>query len=339
VSMAQVLPYDDQVKWPRAFPHTTIDGYTPDYLAAKARVSVQHVMLDSGMKISYFTDGDKSGTPMLCLHGGGESKWMWLQKKPIDGVYMIAIDRPGYGDSDAPQMKVMKYTFEHILKDMGEFMDKLGIDKFVVCGFSIGTSWAQQLAVVYPQRVRSLVLFGTMADTGHPDCSKQMASQIGKPPKIMDPNGGCLGFVLRGSFSAPVKDYQKYDFTAPTKDDSKDPRCAPRWREWIQDPFWVQMKVDDHLGFNRSDALLGDAYRTLFKAWPHDVKKIACPVHAFSGEFDKDMGSTSPYAAEFVKACVPHAVVEFIRGCGHASTVFPTEATRSRIQKALKDLP
>ena len=47
------------------------------------------------------------------------------------------------------------------------------------------------------------------------------------------------------------------------------------------------MKVDDCLGFNRPDALLGDAYRSLFGAWPFDVTKITCPVYIFSGEGDK----------------------------------------------------
>ena len=127
----------------------------------------------------------------------------------------------------------------------------------------------------------------------------------------------------------------RYDFTAPTKDDAKDPRCAARFQSWIHDPFWCAMKVDDCLGFNRPDALLGDAYRSLFGSWTYDTKKITCPVYVFPGEFDIDMGSSNPYAADFVKACVPHAVVEVIPGSGHASVVSPNEDTRERIAKAI----
>ena len=47
------------------------------------------------------------------------------------------------------------------------------------------------------------------------------------------------------------------------------------------------MKVDDSLGFNRPDALLGDAYRSLFRTWPFDVTEITCPVYIYSGEGDK----------------------------------------------------
>ena len=258
LSESKILPEN---KWPRLpfGKHSKVDGYSPEYLARKAQVQTEFVTLSSGVKWAYFQEGDRSGVPLLCLHGGGESKWMWLQKEPIPGVWMIALDRPGYGDSGDPPMKQVEYTFEHILKDIGEFCDKLGIDQFVPCGFSIGTSWAMQTAVYYPKRVRGIILFGTMADTGHPDCPKKLVSKIGKPPKIMDPNGGCLGFILRGAFSGPCKEYQKYNFSAPIKDDAKDPRCATRFQEWMNDPFWVAMKVDDCLGFNRPEALLGDA--------------------------------------------------------------------------------
>ena len=42
---------------------------------------------------------------MLCLHGGSEGKFMWLQKEPLPGVFQISTDRPGYrmvncGESD-----------------------------------------------------------------------------------------------------------------------------------------------------------------------------------------------------------------------------------------------
>ena len=144
--MASVSPDLAEAKWPRAFPHTTIDGYTPDYLAAKARVKLGTVTLRDGRIMSYFTDGNKaSGTPLLCLHGGGESKWMWLSKRPVPGAFMIALDRPGYGDSDAPLMKAVHYTFEQIVADVDELADLLEIDTVtcgvVWCGMVIGVVW------------------------------------------------------------------------------------------------------------------------------------------------------------------------------------------------------
>ena len=62
-------------------------------------------------------------------------------------------------------------------------------------------------------------------------------------------------------------------------------------------------------------------------------------IHHHHPTPDQDMGSSAPYAANFIKRCVPHAVVEMIPGCGHASTVCPTEATRDRIVHALEAMP
>ena len=84
-------------------------------------------------------------------------------------------------------------------------------------GFSIGTSWALQLACAMPERVRGLVLFGTMADTGHPSMGPAEAKKVGKPPKVLDPNGGCLGCVLRSSFASPVKQFASYDLSSMFK--------------------------------------------------------------------------------------------------------------------------
>ena len=52
-----------------------------------------------------------------------------------------------------------------------------------------------------------------------------------------------------------------------------------------------------------------------------------------------DMGSSAPYTSQFLQQMVPHAVVEMIPGCGHASTVGPDELTRSQILKAIPNMP
>ena len=79
---------------------TNCRGYPADYLRAKKRCPEQFVTLDSGRKLCYFADGAEGDPPMICLHGGGEGKWSWLQREPLPGIRMIALDRMGYGNSD-----------------------------------------------------------------------------------------------------------------------------------------------------------------------------------------------------------------------------------------------
>lgn len=333
--MSKVAP-DDPNAFPCTIKYTSVSGYTPEYLAAKGRVNHDSCTVSNGVKVTYFTDGEPSGVPVICLHGGSQGKYMWLQKEPLPGVYMIAIDRPGYGDSDDPAGKIPDYPFEMIAKDIGMLADHLKIDKFILLGFSIGTSWAQQIACVLTERVRGLILFGCMADSNHPKMTAKLSKKVGKPPKVMDPNGGCLGFVLRGAFSGPIKQFGKYDLSPKMDPDAKRKECEPRFKEWTSDPFWVCVAVDDARAFTKPFGQIGDAYRSLFQPWQYDVANIKCPVYNFQGEFDNDMGSSAPHSSEFLQQMVPHAVIEFIPGCGHASTVGPDEGTRSRILKAVE---
>ena len=285
--MAQVAPEDPNA-FPRTIKHTNVSGYTPEYLAAKSRVTVGTCTVSNGVKWSYFTDGDTNGVPMLCLHGGSEGKFMWLQKEPLPGVFQISIDRPGYGESDDHTGNISDYPFEMIVKDICLLADHLKIDQFIVCAFSIGSSWAQQ--IVYTptsyDRVRGLIVFGCMADAGHPKMSAALAKKVGKPPKVMDPHDGCLGFVLRKAFTMPLKQFAKYDFGAKMGPDAKDPKCAPRFKQWTSDPFWVCCSVDSSLAYNRTFGQMGDAYRSLFKSWQYDVSNIKCPVYNFQGEHE-----------------------------------------------------
>ena len=65
---------------------------------------------------------------------------------------------------------------------------------------------------------------------------------------------------------------------------------------------------------------------------PARARAVACVLQV-------DMGSTSPHAADFVKQCVPHAVLDTILGSGHASTVDPCGDASARIVKAVKAMP
>jgi len=49
-------------------------------------------------------------------------------------VRVIAVDRPGYGDSDFE----IDRTYLGWARDMDDFTTKLGIDRFVVAGYSSG---------------------------------------------------------------------------------------------------------------------------------------------------------------------------------------------------------
>merc|ERR1719231_1501250 len=122
--------------------------------------------------------------------------------------------------------------------------------------------------------------------------------------------------------------------------DSKHPKISTAaWSDFCQDNFWVCTKGDSMRGNNRGNALMGDAYRSLFNAWKYDISEVKCPTYIFQGQYDEDMGSSNPAAPEFVKQMIPHAVYEEIPGAGHMSCTGPNDHTRKLILKAVENMP
>ncbi|KAH8058566.1 peptidyl-prolyl cis-trans isomerase [Aureococcus anophagefferens] len=91
----------------------------------------------------------EGGVPVVAFHGGCEGKYKWMQKEPIPGVFLVAVDRPHYGGSSAASLD---YAFADAARDVAALADSLGIDQFVCMGHSVGTSWCQQIAAALPAR-------------------------------------------------------------------------------------------------------------------------------------------------------------------------------------------
>ena len=109
------------------------------------------VTLKSGRKICYFDEcgGASSESEqaaslpvVVCIHGMGQSKELWIEPEPIPNVRLVAIDRIGHGGS-SPQP--VPYLFADGVPEIGEFLDKIGVDKFYVVGHSAGAGWALQV--------------------------------------------------------------------------------------------------------------------------------------------------------------------------------------------------
>ena len=117
---------------------------------AETEKKTSTVMLKSGRKICYFdecgsSESDPASLPVvLCIHGMGQSKELWIEPEPIPNVRLIAIDRIGHGGS-SPQP--VPYLFADGVPEIEEFLDKIGVGKFYVVGHSAGGGWALQVGV------------------------------------------------------------------------------------------------------------------------------------------------------------------------------------------------
>ena len=322
---------DDPNSFGKTIWGTTCSGWDPSFLEAKKRVGEHFCDVPSGGKLCYFKDSQalEGEVPMICMHGGSEGKFMFLQKEPIPGVQMISIDRHGYGGSTEAQ----NISWEDIVDDICALADHLNAPKFVVCGFSIGSSWAMQIAAAKPDRVIGCSVWGTMSDTYHPDFPKKLVSKVGRPPAILNPKTGCCGCILRSVFSSVVPKFQKMELKMAFERESTMEKCKPEFAKFKADNFWVCCKVASFLAMTNPRAQLDDAVRSLCTKWSYDIKAIKCPMQITQGAGDYDMGSSAPHSPEFIKTCVPHADLQFVEGCGHVCIWSPTDRTRGRLQE------
>ncbi len=102
------------------------------------------------------------GEPVLCIMGitAPGSVWEVHVEEWSESFQCITPDNRGVGMSDKP---VGDYTSEMMADDHVRLLDHLGIEKAHVVGCSMGSIVAQQVALRYPERVKSVILMCSWA--------------------------------------------------------------------------------------------------------------------------------------------------------------------------------
>ncbi|HLY49243.1 MAG TPA: alpha/beta fold hydrolase [Solirubrobacteraceae bacterium] len=99
-----------------------------------------------------------SGDPVILIHGLGATKASFLPTVAAlaPGHRTIAVDLPGFGDSDKPLRG--SYDAPFFARAMIALLDELGLERAHVIGNSMGGRVAIELGLRYPHRVGRLVL-------------------------------------------------------------------------------------------------------------------------------------------------------------------------------------
>jgi 3-oxoadipate enol-lactonase len=107
------------------------------------------------INIYYESHGD--GEALLLIMGYGQYSGHWATMiPPLSREYrVIVFDNRGTGRSDKPDMP---YTMKMMADDARGLLDAIGIDSAHVFGVSMGGMIAQELALNYPDKVKSLIL-------------------------------------------------------------------------------------------------------------------------------------------------------------------------------------
>ena len=130
------------------------------------------------MDIDHYYVEKGKGTPIILLHGNGESSdYFRGQIDEFSGQYHVyALDTRGHGRTprgDKP------FTIRQFADDLLGFMDRHQIGKAHLLGFSDGGNTAMVFAIRHPDRVDRLILNGANLNADGVKRSTQIPIEIG----------------------------------------------------------------------------------------------------------------------------------------------------------------
>lgn len=245
-----------------AIPYETLE-------AKYGNAASRYVQLANGVRVHYRDQGRKDGPVLVLVHGFSanlETWEPWVQR--LGGDYrIISLDLPGHGLTRAPEgFTLPRSGFVDIVD---ETTRKLGVEKFVLAGNSMGGGVTWNYALAHPDRVQGIVL----------------VDAAGWPREAGDKDDGPVAFkILRNPVGrALVKDLDTTAMTKAGLRDAFEPQpdlatdaMVTRYVEMARAPGHKDIILGLMSGFDPADA-----------ATAEKLGKIAVPVLVMHGDTDR----------------------------------------------------
>lgn len=222
--------------------------------------------------------GDPNGTPVVYLHGGGDSR---LTVHPDDeiarrlGVRLLALERSG----PAVRRRTLRAWAEEVLPS-------IPAERFATLGWSAGGPHALALAAVAPERATRVVLVGSMPP---PDLMNLLARDVRRAIRVarIAPRFAARGLEKWGRLPAP-----------PTGSAETDEAYARgRAESFRAGGLWLAREL----------AYLG-------RPWGFELAGVRQPVTLWWGTDDK---TCLPPIADAYLERLPHAELHLVEGGTH----------------------
>jgi pimeloyl-ACP methyl ester carboxylesterase len=133
------------------------------------------VALPNGQTLAYIDMGERSGRPVVLIHGYTDNARDWVPMLPYLSKRdrLILVDIRGHGQSSKPECCYTRLDFAYDIKLL---LDVLGVRKADIVGHSLGSIIAQTFAEYWPERTARVVLISSTGGAP-PEGAK-------KPPQI-----------------------------------------------------------------------------------------------------------------------------------------------------------
>lgn len=258
---------------------------------------------NQGARIYWNSEGN--GPPVLLIMGLGCTSDLWHRLQPVLArrYRTICFDNRGVGRSDIPPGP---YAMELMASDAAAVLDAAAVDRAHIFGMSMGGMIAQEFALQYPNRVRSLILGCT--SPGGPQSVKA-------EPAARDMLMG------RGSMTPEA--------------------AAEASIPFIHDPGTPRARIDEDMAVRRQWFASVPGYMAQLQgiiAWQalDRLPQIHVPTLIIHGQSDRLI---PPQNAELIAAHIPACQLVLLPAAGHMFATDQPEAAQRAILDFLASQP
>ncbi len=228
------------------------------------------------------------------------------------GVQLVAVNRPGYGRSDAAESGHLS-----VADDVAAVADLLGIERYAVLGMSIGGPYALACAVRHPQRVTAV---GVVA-------SPAIVLELDPPvhrDDLSPEQQQYFADLARSSVEESVEQMRP-EFEAYVESlalsDPDDAALSRRFTAGLPpaDAAIMSRQTVDEIAESTREALANTAgylrdAAISFRRWDFRPEEVSCPSTFWYGELDSN---ASVRNGEWFAANVPGAKLVVLEGTSH----------------------
>ena len=253
-------------------------------------------------KLIMYYELQGQGDPVVLISGLGSNATIWFKQLPAlsEHYKVLAFDNRGAGRTAKPEYE---YTISQLAYDTRYLMDALQMEPAHIFGFSMGGMIAQEIALQWPEAVKSLVLGCTFAGGPHSiRAGQEIASYLrpaGPGVQRFEENMHASWLLLYSEEWIAAN----HDLLMQRANELKDLRTAPEF-------FARQVDaVAKHDTFDRLD-------------------KIKVPTLILTGDKDQLM---PPQNSRLLNERIPNSQLVVLPGAGHYFFVEFAEETNAHI--------
>jgi pimeloyl-ACP methyl ester carboxylesterase len=246
-------------------------------------------------QVHYLEWGASAAPAVVCLHGGGQTAYMYEELGQALGrrYHVIAPDLPAHGDSDAVSEASEMVSRHALASTIPPLLDEFGVERAALVGASLGGMTSITVGATHPQRVGAIVLI----DVGHRLEEEGVRKIIG----FMRAHDS---FESLDAAAAEISQYLPH---------RREVRPASLTRNLRQrdDGRWVWKHA---LGQRlRADADVSN-WQQILEGLDAEAASLRCPVLVLRGAMSDVL---SGEGAEEVAALIPGARLETVEKAGH----------------------